>query len=182
MSKPNRFRFHDTQAAESDGSTTSVRFWKGELAGKAVRRHPPTTADSYMHVNAIQALGKDLMQTLHLLDSMDNVFHCPWLISCGRVNMSQNLILAGARHVEVRFYQVAVDEVRRWGSSAPVRERSPFFVCEASNTLDDFGDRSLKLGQKLVVLIRQSEDCADHPVDGSKKKWLPPDKRIVHPT
>jgi len=149
----------------------------GRQRGRDVSSHIHTCCS-----RCIQGLDKGLMQTLHLLDSTDNIFYRPWLISCWCVNMSQNLFLVGTRHVEVRFYQVSVDEVRRWGSSAPVCERSPFFVTEASNPLDDFGHRSLELGQKLVVLVRQSEDCADHPIDGSKKKRLSRDKWVVRPT
>lgn len=122
------------------------------------------------------------MQTLHLLYSMDNILDAPLLVSCWNIDVPQDLFLVRARHVQERFNQVSVYEVRRRGSSTSVGERPPFLVTEASDSLDDFGHRSLKLVQKPVVLLRQSQDCADHPIDCPKQKRLPFHERVVHPT
>lgn len=124
-----------------------------------------------------------LVQTLHCLHSMNNTLHRQRLVPLwigGHV--PQNLLLLVARHVEVRFKQIPVDEIGRRRSSPSVGERSPFLVAETSNSPNDFCHRRLQLAQKLVVVFRQSQDCTYHPVDCSEEQRLPTDEGLVSPT
>lgn len=52
-------------------------------------------------------------------------------------------------------------------------------MVEATDSLDDLGDGALQLAQKVVVILRNRQDCSNHTVNCPVQQRVPTDKGIV---